>query len=220
MPLTTFSTLILIANGTPVDVNNVINPDFILVNNNFNALYNYSQRSIGGGWTNTELADSSVLSRNYKPQRGTFYSAVAHSTPISNAFLEVSAFSVTTAFANAEIIIKSQQQVEPTQNSGEYLIVKRIERSTSPTFATTTIVQQTYDTRTYTQNGFHNGWSQLSDEVVDTIIIAGTYYYRYTIAIERYNNASVTSNFLAIVNNTGVIKSNFVRYEITNGSVL
>ena len=214
--------LSLLSDGTPVTAGNVINPNYNLINTNFSAIYNKSQRSLGNGWEAGELADKSVLSRNYMPQTNRVYSTLGHGTGINtngNGGTSTATDSVTTLFANARVKLKASHSFEPVSNAGSYTMVSYIERSSSPLFSTTTIIAQGSQVVTITNNGAQTAWATILADGIDTLATAGTYYYRYRVAFYVYNNAPAVSN--TAITTVGLLtRTNYLDWEVTNGSTL
>lgn len=187
---------------------------------NFNS---YRNRLAGGsGFDSNEIADKAIISRALFPQRNRIFSTLTHGASInsvpSNGTQTVFT-AVTTAFANAEVKLIGQHTIEPSGGSGNYNVIGYLERSTSSSFTSPTLVSTNTITITAVVSGGQTAWGNIIVNGVDALATSGTYYYRLRVALNNYNNAATSNNTILLT--VGLLtKSNFIDYEVTNGSTV
>jgi hypothetical protein len=215
-------TLAIGSNGTPVTYPLVINPNTNAISTYLTNERNFKERSIGGGLTEDQIADQAILSRNLRPQKNMIQMTNTSFTLGATAKV-CQQIQVTTTFDNAVIDLYVQQAFETNGPVGNYLIGALLQRSTTSTFTSSTlIVANQEESYIPSPSGFAAHFKYVKFRIIDQNLgAAGNYYYRLMMSVGLVNNVAPVGEPLTIIGSeragNNFDYSNYIIYYVTNG---
>jgi hypothetical protein len=177
-------------NGTQVSYPLIINPNVLNYNSYIANQRAFYERTIGGtGWTEDQIANNAVRSRNLAPQSGRVNFNNGSFNFSSTAGTFYNSFNENNANASVPITLALPNQIVrlsietggiwlQSVGSNVTIMTFKLERSASPTFASVTVINNSANASEFVGRS-NSGISSYNFSFEDDDIKpAGTYYYR------------------------------------------